>query len=84
MSSQEKKCSVPNEFPLASDCSNLVAPQKKERLNNNDILRYSRQLILPEIGVKGMEFPSRKINTYSISYHIIFQCVFIRKCGTHI
>lgn len=29
------------------------APEKKERLNNSEILRYSRQLILPEIGVKG-------------------------------
>ena len=76
MSLQEKECSVPNECPLASDCSSFVAPQKKERLNNNDILRYSRQLILPEIGVKGMAFSSRKINVHSISFHIIFHCLY--------
>ena len=33
-----------------------MAPEKKERLNNSEILRYSRQLILPEIGVKGKSF----------------------------
>jgi len=37
----------------SSHSSSFVAPEKKERLNNDDILRYSRQLILPEIGVKG-------------------------------
>ena len=33
-----------------------MAPEKKERLNSSEILRYSRQLILPEIGVKGKSF----------------------------
>ena len=36
--------------------SSFEAQKKKERLNNSEILRYSRQLILPEIGVKGMLF----------------------------
>lgn len=39
-----------------SHSSSFVAPEKKERLNNSEILRYSRQLILPEIGVKGKSF----------------------------
>jgi len=36
-----------------------MAPEKKERLNNDDILRYSRQLILPEVGVKGKSFETK-------------------------
>ena len=40
----------------SSHSSCFVAPEKKERLKNDDILRYSRQLILPEIGVKGKSF----------------------------
>ena len=36
--------------------SSFEVQKKKERLNNSEILRYSRQLILPEIGVKGMPF----------------------------
>ncbi|KAL9952168.1 hypothetical protein ACROYT_G039383 [Oculina patagonica] len=41
------------------------APEKKERLNNSEILRYSRQLILPEIGVKG------QIKLYNASMLIV-------------
>jgi len=36
-----------------------MAPEKKKGLNNYDILRYSRQLILPEIGVKGKSFETK-------------------------
>ena len=43
----------------SSHSSSFVAPEKKERLNNDDILRYSRQLILPEIGVKGKLFETK-------------------------
>ena len=39
----------------SSHSSSFVAPEKKERLNSSEILRYSRQLILPEIGVKGIK-----------------------------
>lgn len=37
------------------DLDNLT-PHTKVKLNNEEIARYSRQLILPEIGVKGIFF----------------------------
>lgn len=49
----------------ASNCSSFIEPRKKDKLNNRDILRYSRQLILPEIGVKG------QIQLYNASVLII-------------
>ncbi|KAJ7323461.1 Molybdenum cofactor synthesis protein 3 [Desmophyllum pertusum] len=50
---KEKEQRTSNTSLLSPHSSSFVAPEKKERLNNKDILRYSRQLILPEIGVKG-------------------------------
>lgn len=54
-----------NGCPPASNCSSFIEPWKKDKLNNRDILRYSRQLILPEIGVKG------QIQLYNASVLII-------------
>ena len=51
-----------NGCPPASNCSSFIEPRKKDKLNNRDILRYSRQLILPEIGVKGMGLLKTNIN----------------------
>lgn len=53
MSFQEKDHSILNGRPLELPSTSPEAPQRKDRLSNSDILRYSRQLILPEIGVKG-------------------------------
>ncbi|XP_066536978.1 adenylyltransferase and sulfurtransferase MOCS3 isoform X2 [Hoplias malabaricus] len=42
--------------PLVADIQDQVSvltPLKKTALTNEDILRYSRQLLLPELGVKG-------------------------------
>ncbi|XP_053376323.1 adenylyltransferase and sulfurtransferase MOCS3-like [Mercenaria mercenaria] len=45
---------APKEVYSESDVENLQKPcQHKSKLSNGEILRYSRQLILPEIGVKG-------------------------------
>ncbi|CAH3137438.1 unnamed protein product [Porites lobata] len=54
-----------NGCPPASNCSSFIEPRKTDKLNNRDILRYSRQLILPEIGVKG------QIQLYNTSVLII-------------
>ncbi|PFX20270.1 Adenylyltransferase and sulfurtransferase MOCS3 [Stylophora pistillata] len=50
---KEKEYKASNSRLIASNSSNAVEPEKKERLTKDEILRYSRQLILPEIGVKG-------------------------------
>ncbi|XP_073247860.1 adenylyltransferase and sulfurtransferase MOCS3-like [Porites lutea] len=54
-----------NGCPPASNSSSFIEPRKKDKLNNRDILRYSRQLILPEIGVKG------QIHLYNTSVLIV-------------
>ena len=68
-----------NGCPPASNCSSFIEPWKKDKLNNRDILRYSRQLILPEIGVKGMGL--FKINVNYFQYHVygVFDNPFISK-----
>ena len=53
-----------------SHSSSFVAPEKKERLNNSEILRYSRQLILPEIGVKGKSFATILVRWFN---HYIYK-----------
>ncbi|XP_068731707.1 adenylyltransferase and sulfurtransferase MOCS3-like isoform X1 [Montipora capricornis] len=50
---KEREHKLANGYSAGLDHPCSEASQKKERLSNQDILRYSRQLILPEIGVKG-------------------------------
>lgn len=67
---QEKEyaSSALNGRPPASNCSSFIELRKIDKLNNRDILRYSRQLILPEIGVKGMGLFKEKVNKFS--FHV--------------
>ena len=57
-----------NGCPPASNCSSFIELRKIDKLNNRDILRYSRQLILPEIGVKGMGLFKGNVNKFS--FHV--------------
>ncbi|XP_067031765.1 adenylyltransferase and sulfurtransferase MOCS3-like isoform X1 [Acropora muricata] len=50
LAQKEKEHCLSNGYSTRPDPE---VPQLKERLCNKEILRYSRQLILPEIGVKG-------------------------------
>ena len=67
MSFQEREHKLSNGYSAGLDHPCSEASQKKERLSNQDILRYSRQLILPEIGVKGLckEFTKTAVLWYN-------------------
>ena len=65
---REYASSVLNGCPPASNCSSFIELRKIDKLNNRDILRYSRQLILPEIGVKGMGLFKENVNKFS--FHV--------------
>lgn len=54
LSFKEKEHCLSNGYSTRPDPTCSEVPQLKERLCNKEILRYSRQLILPEIGVKGL------------------------------
>lgn len=51
---KEREHCLSNGYSTRPEPNCSEAPQLKERLCNKEILRYSRQLILPEIGVKGL------------------------------
>ncbi|KAK2567560.1 Adenylyltransferase and sulfurtransferase MOCS3 [Acropora cervicornis] len=53
LAQKEKEHCLSNGYSTRPDPTCSEVPQLKERLCNKEILRYSRQLILPEIGVKG-------------------------------
>ena len=68
-----------NGCPPASNCSSFIEPRKPDKLNNRDILRYSRQLILPEIGVKGMGLFKTNVNYFQYHVYGVFDNPFISK-----
>ncbi|XP_038049804.1 adenylyltransferase and sulfurtransferase MOCS3-like isoform X2 [Patiria miniata] len=50
----EKEEGLPDDCPMKEECcENTALSRKKTKLDNASIERYCRQLILPEIGVKG-------------------------------